>query len=276
MDIKGFRTFVSVSENKHFGRAAEQLYITQAAVSARIKQLEEYYSTPLFIREKNNLMLTPAGEALLPFAHLIIEQLAQSKIVVNMASEQKSSFNIAATPNVWDAFLSRRVHDINHLFDSVVVGTEISVREVIQRKLDDKSLNIAFLTDPIKESDFNNALIGYFDIALVGTEPRFNDEVDNYIYMDWGITFAKEHANTHKVFPSHRTSTAVIALEIILSSGGFAYLPTESIDNYITEGRLYKVESSLQIKRPVYLVYRKGCFVEERIKTLINFLGSNQ
>lgn len=59
MDIKIYKTFISVAENRHFGRAAEQLYITQAAVSARIKQLEEFYSTPMFIRDKNNLMLTP-------------------------------------------------------------------------------------------------------------------------------------------------------------------------------------------------------------------------
>jgi len=89
MDIKVFKTFIAVAENKHFGKAAEQLYITQAAVSARIKQLEEYYNTPMFIRDKNNLTLTPAGSALLPFAHLVIEQIDQSKTVVGSASKQK-------------------------------------------------------------------------------------------------------------------------------------------------------------------------------------------
>ena len=43
MDIKVFKTFIAVAENRHFGKASEQLYITQAAVSARIKQLEEFY-----------------------------------------------------------------------------------------------------------------------------------------------------------------------------------------------------------------------------------------
>ena len=258
MDIKVFKTFIAVAENKHFGKASEQLYITQAAVSARIKQLEEFYATPLFIRDKNNLSLTPAGNALLPFAHLVIEQIAQSKSMVSLASEQKTVFNIAATSNVWDAYVCSRMHDMNSVFDSVVVGTEISVREAIQRKLDDKSLQLAFLTDPLKDSDFINTHVGDFNISLVGSSAAFSEACDNYIYVDWGITFAKEHAVQHKVQPSHRTSAATIALDLMLAHGGFAYLPNDLAKPYILGGRLFNIESAMQLKRPVYLTYKKS------------------
>ena len=40
MDVKVFKTFLELAQVGHFGKAAENLYITQAAVSARIKQLE--------------------------------------------------------------------------------------------------------------------------------------------------------------------------------------------------------------------------------------------
>tara|TARA_Y100000588_G_C13901990_1_gene773288 strand:+ start:61 stop:387 length:327 start_codon:yes stop_codon:yes gene_type:complete len=106
MDIRVFKTFIAIAENRHFGRAAETLHITQAAVSARIKQLEEFYNTSLFIREKNNLRLPPAGEALLSHAYLMVSQMAQSKLSLSIASMQKNTFSVAATPNVWDAFLA--------------------------------------------------------------------------------------------------------------------------------------------------------------------------
>jgi len=276
MDIKVYKTFVTVAENRHFGRAAEQLYITQAAVSARIKQLEEFYNTTLFIREKNNLKLTLAGEALLAKATSLIEQIELSKIAVNIASQQKSSFNIAATPNVWDAYLIRRVHEINDLFSETVICTEISVREAIQRKLDERSLNVALLVDPIKENDFQNTLVGYFDIALVGTKPSFDHDTDNYIFVDWGITFSKEHATTHRLSPSHRTSTAMIALELILAKGGFAYLPTELVTQKISTGALFLIETSLQIKRPIYLTYRKDCVDQPMISELTKLLSVEQ
>lgn len=258
MDVKVLKTFIAVAENRHFGRAAEQLYITQAAVSARIKLLEEFYASTLFIRDKNNLTLTPAGEALMPFVHLIIEQIEQSKEVVQTANQQKTSFNLAATPNVWDAFLSKRVHDINNLFEHWVVSTEISVREAIQRKLDEKTLNIAFLTDPLKEADFVNILIGYFDIVLVGDKPNLTEPCPNYIYVDWGLTFAKEHAKHHKVAPMHKTSTAMIALELMLTKGGCAYLPYQLVANHLKHKQLFTISSPIQIKRPIYLVHRQG------------------
>lgn len=258
MDIRVFKTFIAVAEYRHFGRAAEMLYITQAAVSARIKQLEEFYSTQLIIRDKNNLRLTPTGEALLSHAHLMVSQMEQSKLALSIANQQKTLFNIAATPNVWDAFFSSRIHETLSLFEHLVLGTEISVREAIQRKLDDRSLDVGLLTDPIKDDDFVNELLGHFDLSLVGNRPRFDTDVADYILVDWGLTFHKEHALHHKMIPCFKTSTAIMALEVILSKGGFAYLPTELISELVSEKSLYVIDTSLQIKRPIYMVYRKN------------------
>ncbi len=47
MDVKVFRTFLELAKVRHFGRAAENLYLTQAAVSARIKQLENHFDAQL-------------------------------------------------------------------------------------------------------------------------------------------------------------------------------------------------------------------------------------
>ena len=258
MDIRVFKTFIAVAENRHFGRAAETLYITQAAVSARIKQLEEFYNTSLFIREKNNLRLTPAGEALLSHAHLMVSQMAQSKLSLSIAAMQKNTFSVAATPNVWDAFFSSRIQDMLALFDDLVVGAELSVREAIQRKLEDRSLDVGLLTDPIKDSDFCNELIGHFDLSLVGSRPQFDAQVEDYVLVDWGITFQKEHALHHKVTPNFKTSAAMIALEVLQTKGGFAYLPYPLVQAPIENHELFEIETPLQIKRPIYLVYRKN------------------
>lgn len=257
MDIRVFKTFIAVAENKHFGRAAETLYITQAAVSARIKQLEGFYSSQLIIRDKNNLRLTPAGEALLAHAYLMVSQMDQSKISLSIASQQKSSFNIAATPNVWDAFFSSRIHEAIELFKNLALGTEISVREAIQRKLDERSLDVGLLTDPIKDDEFNNELIGHFDLCLVGSRFDFQPDLGDYILIDWGITFQKEHALHHKVSPCFKTSTAMIALEVMQSKGGFAYLPAELVNDLINNNELHLIATELQIKRPIYMVYKK-------------------
>lgn len=57
-------TFLTVCEYMNFTHAAEKLNLTQPAVSQHIKHLEEEYDSPLFIRDKKKLLLTPAGEIL--------------------------------------------------------------------------------------------------------------------------------------------------------------------------------------------------------------------
>ena len=79
MDVKVFRTFLEVARVRHFGRAAENLYLTQAAVSARIKQLEGYFDTQLFIRDRNNIKLTSSGERLIGYAEVMVSTLQQAK-----------------------------------------------------------------------------------------------------------------------------------------------------------------------------------------------------
>ena len=256
MDIRVFKTFLQVTETRHFGRAAENLFITQAAVSARIKQLEEFYDSHLFIRDKNNLKLTPAGEMLIAHANLMIEQMEQSKQSIALAKQQKIKFDIAATPNVWDAFLSSRLNKSIEFFQQVSLGMEISTRESIQRKLADKTLDLGLLVDPIKNTDFNNELIGYFELALVSTSEDYHELIEQYVFVDWGLTFQKEHALHHKFQPALRTSTAMIALEVILTQGGFAYLPIELVAPMVESETLFVIETPLLIKRPIYLITR--------------------
>lgn len=68
MEIYQLRTFLAVARVGHLTRAAEQLYITQPAVSKQIKALEEELGILLFDRLPSGMALTKAGEVLLPQA----------------------------------------------------------------------------------------------------------------------------------------------------------------------------------------------------------------
>jgi DNA-binding transcriptional LysR family regulator len=50
----------------------------------------------------------------------------------------------------------------------------------------------------------------------------------------------------------------MIALEVLQTQGGFAFLPYPLVQDYIEDGELFEIETPLQIKRPIYLVYRRN------------------
>lgn len=72
MELYQLRSFVAVAEAGHLTRAAERLHISQPAVSAQIKALEDELDLPLFERTSSGMVLTSAGERLLTDAERVL------------------------------------------------------------------------------------------------------------------------------------------------------------------------------------------------------------
>jgi DNA-binding transcriptional LysR family regulator len=88
MELQNLQAFISVYELQSFSKAAESLQLTQPAVSKRIAALEQHYDTALFDRIGKAIVLTKAGEILLPSARHIIEELKRSRQSIQGLSGQ--------------------------------------------------------------------------------------------------------------------------------------------------------------------------------------------
>ncbi|MCW8935410.1 MAG: LysR family transcriptional regulator [Gammaproteobacteria bacterium] len=88
MEIQNLSAFISVSEKKSFSKAAEQLFITQPAVSKRISALEKELNIRLFDRIGKSVLLTEAGKTLLPSALRILAELEDSKRAIGNLNEK--------------------------------------------------------------------------------------------------------------------------------------------------------------------------------------------
>ena len=98
MDIDLLKTFLEVNRTRHFGRAADNLFITQSAVSARIQQLEERLGVRLFTRSRNNIQLTPQGRKLVRFAETITNVWNRARLEVAVEDETQIALSTGAIP----------------------------------------------------------------------------------------------------------------------------------------------------------------------------------
>ncbi len=74
--FKALQTFVAVNRDGTFSRAGARIGLTQSAISAQIKKLEEQLEAELFVRGQRHAALTDAGRRLLPLAEQILELMA--------------------------------------------------------------------------------------------------------------------------------------------------------------------------------------------------------
>jgi DNA-binding transcriptional LysR family regulator len=86
MDLRSLRYFVAVAEERHFGRAAGRLHMTQPPLSRAIKQLENDVGALLMHRSPAGVTLTPAGTALYDEARALLEQAERARARVTAAA----------------------------------------------------------------------------------------------------------------------------------------------------------------------------------------------
>jgi DNA-binding transcriptional LysR family regulator len=84
--LRDLRYFVAVAEELSFTRASERLFISQPTLSKQIRHLEAGLRAQLFVRDRRTVVLTTAGEALLPQARLVIAQWEQALHAVTAAA----------------------------------------------------------------------------------------------------------------------------------------------------------------------------------------------
>ena len=74
MNLRDLRYLVTVAETRHFGKAAQQCFVSQPTLSGQIKKLELDLGVVIFERTRRSVDITPAGEGILVHARQILEQ----------------------------------------------------------------------------------------------------------------------------------------------------------------------------------------------------------
>jgi DNA-binding transcriptional LysR family regulator len=98
MDLNWLEDFLALAEQKNFSRAAEARNVSQPAFSRRIRALEDWIGTPLFVRGTQGASLTRAGLHFLPLAEDLMQNLHRARRATRTVGERETgSLSIAAT-----------------------------------------------------------------------------------------------------------------------------------------------------------------------------------
>jgi len=263
MDIELLRTFLAVTRTRHFGKAADELCVTQSAVSARIRQLEKALGTLLFNRVRNNIQLTPAGRQLQKHAETIVHAWARARQETGLREEFTGGLAIGVMWDLWEALLADSLHRIRAALPETALQIETGARDLLIRRLMDGIIDLALLFEPPQVPDLEIRERGVISLVLAITQPGLTVEqafAAGYIMVDWGAAFALEHARLFPDIPAPvlRMNHGEMARRYLEHAEGSAYLPEQMLGAGYGGKSLYRAHEAPVIERPVFAAYRSG------------------
>ncbi|EFS3554731.1 HTH-type transcriptional regulator HdfR [Salmonella enterica] len=256
VDTELLKTFLEVSRTRHFGRAAEALYLTQSAVSFRIRQLENQLGVNLFTRHRNNIRLTTAGEKLLPYAETLMNTWQAARKEVAHTSRH-NEFSIGASASLWECMLNAwlgRLYQLQEPQSGLQFEARIAQRQSLVKQLHERQLDLLITTEAPKMDEFSSQLLGHFTLALYCSSPARKKSELNYLRLEWGPDFQQHETGLIAAdeVPVLTTSSAELARQQLSALNGCSWLPV----NWANEkGGLHTVADIATLSRPLYAIW---------------------
>lgn len=276
MDIEELRTFLEVYRTRHFGQAAENLYISQSTVSARIRMLEQSLGVPLFTRERNNIQLTNAGKKLMVYAESILTSWSRARFEIGTEDEGQIPLIIGGVPSLWDINLQSFLNYLHETLPDIAIYAETHTADVFLRRIYEQTMDLAFIFDAPQTTDLEIIEVTHVPLVMVSTHKgkAINEVFTNdYVLVDWGTSFATSHARYFSDAPSPTIRIALgrLAKDFILSQGGTAYLPEPMVVDCIENSALHYVKDAPVIDRIAYAIVNPNNQKQDLIKHALKF-----
>jgi LysR family transcriptional regulator, transcriptional activator of the cysJI operon len=148
------KVFRVVAAHLNFSRAAEELLLTQPAVTQQIKALEEEYGVPLFDRTGGRISLTPGGMALLPFAQKLKELSDEARVAVaNAVGTLAGKLAVGASQTIGQYLLPALLADFLREHPRVAVSTMSGNTDEVLEALTGRRIELALIEGPALRKD---------------------------------------------------------------------------------------------------------------------------
>src|SRR5271154_2852965 len=151
MDFDQLTTFVFVAKLKNFSRAGQKVFLTQSAVSAQIRQLEQAYKTKLLDRTAKSVELTPSGEVLYEYAQKLLRLRDESvQVVADRSHVVQGQVVFGANEATCLYLLPDIFAEFQRRYPQVHISIFRSFSHKIVQRIEDGTIDVGIVTMPLR------------------------------------------------------------------------------------------------------------------------------
>ncbi len=169
MEFYQLRSFVTIAHENHLTRAAEKLHISQPAVSAHIKALEEELGQPLFVRSATGMRLTPAGKELCRQAEVILHEVEEfARIGKDLLDRPVGTVRIGLNRNAEFLRISDLYRQLRLCGPDIEIVLHQSISGTIMQLVEKGVLNCGFILGDCESEVLKSLTLAGFCLRIVG------------------------------------------------------------------------------------------------------------
>lgn len=154
MSDRRLKVFHTVARLLSFTKAAEELHMTQPAVTFQVRQLEEYFNTRLFDRTHNKVNLTPAGERVAEFAERIFDLYEEMENRVrDLTGEISGALTIGASTTIAEYMLPALLGEFKNRYPDINLRLKVSNSEGIVSMVEQNVIDLGVVESPVNNKN---------------------------------------------------------------------------------------------------------------------------
>ena len=285
--------FVALARTKNFTRAAEELNLSQSALSRAIQKLEDQLGQPLFERKPREVMLTDHGELLFERAQQIL------KLMQDMFSElseagRRGRIRLGAIPTIAPYLLPRLLSSFSKAHPEISVIVQEDTTENLIKRCSHGEIDLAILALPILakqlqiEALFDEELLLVLPLGhpLAAAKAVAIDAVEGFPF----VMLSEAHCLSDNIasfcrrksvqpVTVERTSQLTTLQELVTLNHGVSIVPEMARKTDTSDRRVYRSFSGEKPVRTVAMMWNPDRFQSQAVKALmqhLRLLGTTQ
>jgi DNA-binding transcriptional LysR family regulator len=290
LTLKQLQVFTAVVDKGSLGRAAGQLFISKAAVSMALQQLESRLGEPLFDRLSNRLKINARGRQLLPMALELQQRCADIEDLFD-DSELAGDLIIGCSHTIGSGLLPQLLADFSQ--HQSLRSQRLSIQNSVELAdaLERFELDVAFIEADIRRTGLQRqawlqdemAVVCHPGHRLATTAVKSMSELEGqcWVLRERGSGTRRQFdeclaasLNDYQVTLESDNNEAV--LSAVAAGIGLGFLSNISTQHAVASGRLVELALNQKFQRQLYLLYHQDKYQSPVVQRFIHFADAWQ
>lgn len=288
MTLRHFRIFIAVVDCKRVRKAAEELFISQPAVSQAIAELEEHYQVKLFERISQRLYLTDMGEMLVPYARQAVE-IFESTEQMMQQKRKIHRLRIGASVSVGTTILHDFIHKYEESFGPLDTYVAVNNTQTIEEMINKSQLDVGIVEGIVESSDLIQYPVGEDELVfIVGkSHPLYHETSVPLERLNGESLISREEGSVSRnqmeqllieqnihVKKTWNCTNSETILNAVIEGRGIAIMSTLLIQKELSNGSVKMLSiDGIHMKRVIHAIYHKDKFISKPLQQFFEILS---